>query len=74
MLALGDDDSLELLSLLLGAEVSSDALLQKLEGTLILGDTEHFQNTLLVGGESGDLTDDFADNLKDESLTQVNKS
>lgn len=64
VLALGDDDVLELLTLLLGTEVSSDALLQELQSSLILGDTKHFKNTFLIGGEASDLTDELTHNLQ----------
>lgn len=64
--ALSDDDALEFLSLSLGTLVGSDASLQELEGTLILGDTKHFQDAALVWSESGDLADELTDDLQIE--------
>lgn len=55
------DDVGELLDLALGAEECAETLLGELLGLLVLGVTEQFHNTLLVGGESSDLTDDVLD-------------
>lgn len=55
---------LHLVTLGLGADVRSEALLDELEGLLILGDLEQLHRTLLVGGETSDLTDQLADDLK----------
>lgn len=39
----------------------TEALLRKLEGSLILSDTQELQHALLVRGESAHFLDDFAD-------------
>lgn len=62
-LTLLDDDLGHLITLPLATEVGAEALLQELEGTLILRDTQQFHGTTLVGGETDDLSHDTSDEL-----------
>ena len=59
-LQLGKTDELgHLLSLSLGTDVGSDLALGKTESALIEVDTEQLHKTLLIGGETDDLTDEI---------------
>ena len=55
---------LHLIALSLGTEVGADALLEELEGLLVLGDTEKLHRATLVGRESGDLANKLAHDLQ----------
>lgn len=59
----GLEDSGHLLTLPLGPDVGSDALLKELQAPLVLGDLEQLHGTPLVGGEPDDLTNQVADGL-----------
>jgi len=52
------DDGLQLLELSLGSEESSEPLLGELPGLLVLGVPQQLHDSLLVRGETGNLSDD----------------
>jgi hypothetical protein len=57
------DDLGHLVNLSLGTAEGTEPLLRKTTGTLVLGVAEEFDDTLLVGSKTGDLTSDLADEL-----------
>jgi hypothetical protein len=63
VLALCLEDAGHLFTLPLGAEVGADSLLQELQATFVLGDLQQLHSATLVGGESGDFTNQVPDEL-----------
>ncbi len=51
------------LTLPLGSDVGTDPLLQKLEASLVLGNTQQFHSALFVGRESGNFSNQITDKL-----------
>lgn len=60
--SLGNDTG-EFVHLSLGTAHSAETLLSELTSTLILAVLDQFHNTLLIGSETDDLTDEGADEL-----------
>jgi len=54
-------DTLHLLALSLSADVRSETLLGEFQASLVLGDLQQLQASLLVRSESGNLSDHLAD-------------
>lgn len=63
MLPHGLEDVGHLLTLPLGTDVVSDALLQELQASLVLGDPQQLHSTTLIRRETGDLSDQIAHKL-----------
>ena len=63
-----NQDGGQIFNLLLGTTESSQSLLGELTGALVLVVLQQFHATLLVGGEAGNLTDEFTDKL--DALTK----
>jgi hypothetical protein len=55
------DDLLHFVDLGLGAADCAESLLGDLPGTLVLRVSQQFDNAALIGSETGNLLDDFAD-------------
>merc|ERR1712076_314708 len=61
---LGLDDLLHFLALSLGRDVAAQSLLAKLQGALVLANTQQFNASSLVRGEAGNLADHVVHKLR----------